>query len=393
MTSLLFSPFELRGVRLRNRVVLSPMLTYAARNGHVNDWHFAHLGKYATGGVGLVFLESTKVDPRGCTTPSDLGLWKDAFIEPLRRMTRFLKSYGSVAGIQLGHSGRKARNALPWEGRGPLDSAPGVDHGETWELIGPSALAHGAGSSVPREMTVSDIHEQIELWGRAAERADRAEFDVLEIHGAHGYLLHQFLSPSANQRRDAYGGSLENRMRFPVEVVERVRASWPSDKPLFFRISSVDENGWTIEDSVAFCKVLKTRGVDVIDCSTGGMSASRTILEASTPPGFGYQVAYAERIRNEARIQTMAVGLIVHSDQAERILTSGQADLVALGRELLHNPNWTLDAAEKLGVSDPYSALPPSYGYWLEKRAAYGYGGKPSTWQAGLNAKSGDPPL
>ncbi|MGP1676622.1 MAG: NADH:flavin oxidoreductase/NADH oxidase [Burkholderiales bacterium] len=377
----LFSTIDVRGVRLKNRIVLSPMLTYAAQNGHVTDWHLAHLGKFAVGGAGLVFMESTKVDPRGCTTPRDPGLWKDEFIEPLKRITAFIKSFGAAAGIQLGHSGRKARNALPWEGRAPLSSHVGVDHGEEWELIGPSAIAHSPGASVPRPMTLRDIQEVIEAWGAAAARAHQAGFDVLEIHGAHGYLLHQFMSPAANQRSDAYGGSLAKRMRFAVEVVERVRQAWPADKPLFFRVSAVDEDGWSIDDSVALARVLKTTGVDVIDCSSGGMSAQSVGEHA---PGYGYQVPYAEQIRAQADIRTMAVGMIIHADQAEAILQAGQADLVALGRELLHNPNWPLDAAEKLGLDAPYATVPPNHGYWLAKRNLAAVGGKPSTWQRGI---------
>jgi len=387
----LFSGIELRDLQLKNRIVLSPMLTYEARNGRVTDWHLAHLGKFAVGGVGLVFMESTKVDPRGCTTPRDAGLWKDEFIEPLKQITGFIKRFGAAAGIQLGHSGRKARNSLPWEGRSPLPGhSSGVDHGEEWELIGPSAVAHSAAACVPRPMTLRNIEEQIDAWGAAAARANRAGFDVLEIHGGHGYLLHQFLSPSANRRTDAYGGSLSNRMRFAVEVVERVRQAWPDEKPLFFRVSAVDEAGWSMEDTVALARVLKTKGVDVIDCSSGGMGAQpRSAVEQSTRPGYGYQVPYAEQIRARVGIRTMAVGLIIHADQAERILEAGQADLVALGRELLLNPNWPLDAAEKLGLENPYETVPANHGFWLEKRAAGGFAGKSSTWHRGIAEASG----
>jgi len=383
MQSRLFSTIDLRGVQLKNRIVLSPMLTYSSQNGYVNDTHVAHLAKFAVGGAGLVFMESTKVDPRGCTTPRDCGLWKDEFIEPLKRITSLVKSYGSTIGIQLGHSGRKARNQLPWEGRAPLASYPGVDHGEEWELIGPSAIAPSPKAAVPRAMTLRDIQEQIEAWGAAAARAHRAGFDVLEVHGAHGYLLHQFLSSSSNQRGDAYGGSLANRMRFATEVIERVRQSWPEDKPLFFRTSAVDEAGWAIDDSVALARLLKTKGVDVFDCSSGGMSTESIAVHA-TSPGYGYQVPYAAQIRAQAEIKTMAVGLIIHADQAEQILQAGQADLVALGRELLENPNWPLDAAEKLGLEKPYATVPANHGYWLEKRAQVGFGGKTSTWQRGI---------
>ena len=384
----LFSGIDLRGVRLKNRIVLSPMLTYAAQNGKVNDSHLAHLAKFAVGGTGLVFMEATKVDPRGCTTLRDAGLWKDEFVEPLKAITTLVKSSGAAVGIQLGHSGRKARNAVPWEGRAPLPSQTGgVDHGEEWELIGPSAIAHAPGADIPRAMELRDIRDQIDAWGAAAARAHRAGFDVLEVHGAHGYLLHQFLSPKANQRTDDYGGSLNNRMRFSVEVVERVREVWPQNKPLFFRISAVDGEGWTIDDSVFLARVLKTKGVDVIDCSSGGIAAQpNSSIEHATRPGYGYQVPYAEQIRAQAGIRTMAVGLIIHADQAEQILQAGQADLVALGRELLYNPNWPLDAAEKLGVERPYETVPANHGFWLAKRAEGGLGGKTSTWQRGIAA-------
>jgi 2,4-dienoyl-CoA reductase-like NADH-dependent reductase (Old Yellow Enzyme family) len=385
MKTKLFSPLQIRDLHLKNRIVLSPMLTYEADHGHLTDWHFAHYGKYATGGVGLIFVESTKVDPRGCTTPRDLGLWKDDFIEPFKKIIQFAHSRGAAIGIQLGHSGRKARNSLPWEGRHPLGrEQKGVDHDEEWELIAPSAIPGSSKSETPKEMTVADIQEQILLWGNAARRADLAGFDVLEIHGAHGYLLHQFLSASANQRTDKYGGSLHNRLRFTLEVVEHVRTIWPAGKPLFFRASSIDEAGWTIEDSVVLCRELKKLGVDVIDCSTGGMS-EHSIVSGVTRPDYGYQVPHAEHIRRDAEIMTMAVGLIIHADQAEAILQNGQADLIAVGRELLHNPNWVLDAADKLGEENIFSTIPANYGYWLEKRASSGFQHKTSTWKSGIN--------
>lgn len=382
MDTLLFSPLKIRELTLKNRIVLAPMLTYSACHGAINDWHLVHLGKYAVGGVGLVFMESTKVDPRGCTTPNDPGLWKDEFIEPLQRLTAFIRQQGAAAGIQLGHSGRKARNSLPWEGRAPLAYAGGVEPGEEWEIIGPSPIAHSAHASVPREMTQQDIDEQVQRWVDATQRAEKAGFDVLEIHAAHGYLLHQFLSPASNQRTDKYGGSLENRMRFPLDVVRAVRAAWPAHKPLFCRISATDESGGTLEDSVLFARELKACGVDVVDCSGGGLT-SKPIVDMARPT-YGYQVPYSERVRHDADIATMAVGLIIHADQAESILQNGQADLIALGRELLHNPHWALDAATKLGISNPYEAVPPNYGYWLSKRASSGFEKTVSTWQRGL---------
>lgn len=384
MDAILFSPIQLRNVTLRNRIVVSPMLQYSATGGYVNDWHLMHLGKFAAGGAGLVFMESTKVESRGCSTPKDAGLWKDEFIDSLRHITELIKRNGAVAGIQLGHSGRKARRSVPWEGRVPLAQCPGVDRGEEWELIGPSPVAHSEKSATPREMSREDIRIVVEAWGEAARRAEKAGFDVVEIHGGHGYLIHQFLSPTANRRTDKYGGSLENRMRFAVEVVQRVRRSWPEGKPLFFRISAVDESGWKIEDSVALATELKANGVDVIDCSSGGMSEA---VGSETPSPYGYQVPYARQVKAEAGIMTMAVGMIVHADQAEDILRSGSADLVALGREFLHNPNWPLDAAQKLGIASPFAQVSPVYGYWLEKRARSNFG-KPSTWQRGIHPGS-----
>ncbi len=379
MINQLFTEFTLRGVTLKNRIVLSPMMTYCAKNGYPNEWHYAHYAKYAASGIGLVFVESTKVDPRGCTTPNDLGLWKDDFISPLAKLATMIKSYGATAGIQIGNSGRKARHSIPWEGREPLGpEQKGVDHGEDWELIGPSAIAPSSKYSVPKAMTKDDIRAQIDAWCQAARRADQAGFDVLDLHGAHGYLIHQFLSASSNQRSDEYGGSFKNRMRFALELVQAVRKVWPAHKPLFYRISAVDEFDWTIESSVQLCNELKRLGVDVVDCSSGGI-AGDTVGRETVKLEFGYQVGYARQIRTGSDIPTMAVGLIIHADQAEQIVKEGSADLVAIGRELLHNPNWVLDAAEKLGEKNPYALLPPNYGYWLEKRAGNGFRGNTST--------------
>ena len=386
MDALLFSPLTLRGLTLRNRVVLSPMLTYSATNGYTNDTHLAHLAKFAVGGAGLVMVESTTIDPRGCSTPRDLGLWKDEFIPGMRRIVELVKGYGAACGIQLGHSGRKARRSVPWEGRTPLtDECPGVDHGERWELIAPSAIAHDEKYQSPREMTHADIAELVEAWSQGARRANEAGFDVLEIHGAHGYLIHQFLSADANKRTDQYGGSLENRMRFAVEVARGVRRYWPQEKPLFLRVSAVDETGWEIEDSIALARTLGESGVDVIDCSTGGMSDARPAAGAIH---YGYQVRHARAIRHGAGVKTMAVGMIVHADQAESILQAGDADLVALGREYLVNPNWALDAALKLGISAPYAHVPPVFGHYLGSRQRSFAGLRNSTWQTGIKQET-----
>jgi 2,4-dienoyl-CoA reductase-like NADH-dependent reductase (Old Yellow Enzyme family) len=366
MSSWLFSPLRIRDLTLRNRIVVSPMLQYEATNGYPSDWHLVNLGRFATGGAGLVFMESTKIHARGCTTARDLGIWKDEFVAPLKKIVDFVRAQGARIALQIGHSGRKARNALPWQGRAPLEIYRGVDHAEEWDLIGPSAIPHGPSSGVPRALSVAEIRQELEDWGAATRRALAAGFDVLEIHAAHGYLIHQFLSPSANQRTDQYGGSLANRMRFAAEVTAEVRRHWPADKPLFMRISAVDGTDWTLADSIELAKVVKELGVDVIDCSSGGIS--RDVFEAPRP---GYQVPYAEAIRRDSGVNTMAVGLITDPHQAERILSQGQADLVALGREMLLNPNWPITAAAALGVENPYAAMAENYRYWLEKRAKY----------------------
>lgn len=366
MNSMLFTPMRIRGALLRNRIVTSPMLMYAATNGYPSDWHLVNLGRFATGGAGLVFLESTKVHARGCSTPRDLGIWKDEFIPHLKRIADFVRAQGALVGIQLGHSGRKARNCLPWEGRSPLTTYSGVDHGEEWELIGPSAIAQSPQAATPRALTIADIEVEISYWGDAARRAHQAGFDIVEIHAAHGYLIHQFLSPSANQRTDQYGGSLTNRMRFAVEVTDEVRRHWPSEKPVFMRISAADGCDWTLADSIELAKVVKQHGVDVIDCSSGGIT--REVMEAPRP---GYQVPYAEGVKSNAEMPTMAVGLITDPHQAEDILQRKQADLIALGRQMLVNPNWPVQAAEALGANNPYEFLARNYAYWLEKRRKY----------------------
>ena len=366
MSSLLFTPLTIRELTLRNRIVVSPMLQYEGTNGFPSDWHLVNLGRFATGGAGLVFMESTKIHARGCTTPRDLGIWKDDFVPPLKKIVDFVRAQGARIALQIGHSGRKARNALPWEGRAPLDAYAGVDHGEEWDLIGPSALPHGPSSGTPRALSREEIRREIDDWGAATKRVLAAGFDILEIHAAHGYLIHQFLSPTANQRTDEYGGSLANRMRFAQEVTVEVRKYWPADRPLFMRISAVDGTDWTLADSVELARAVKPLGVDVIDCSSGGIS--RDVFEAPRP---GYQVPYAEGIRRASGIMTMAVGLITDPHQAEEILQDGRADLVALGREMLLNPNWPLSAAASLGVANPFGAIPENYRFWLEKRAKY----------------------
>jgi 2,4-dienoyl-CoA reductase-like NADH-dependent reductase (Old Yellow Enzyme family) len=381
---MLFSPLEIRGLRLKNRVVVAPMHQYSAVEGFATDWHLVNAGRYAVGGAGLVMMESTKVARSGCGTVGDTALWDDKFIPALARCAAFIKKHGAAAGIQLGHSGRKARLTRPWEGGKPLrGTEPEIYDWEGWELVAPSAVPHSERSPTPRALSHNEVRDLAAKWGEAAARAHAAGFDMVEIHAAHGYLIHQFLSPAANQRTDAYGGSELNRMRFAVEVAECVRAVWPADKPLFMRLSCEDDAGWGPEESVRLARLLEAKGVDVIDCSSGGMTAGSP-MESARAARYGYQVPYAEKIRKEAGVMTMAVGHIVHADQAEAVLGEGRADLVALAREIMYNPNWPMDAAQKLGADPDFMLVPSPYSYWLSKRAKSAFEGKPSTWAAGL---------
>ena len=380
---LLFTPIDLRSIHLKNRVVVAPMHQYAAVHGYPTDWHLMNYGRFAAGGAGLVIIESTKVDRRGCGTVGDTGLWNDDFIPHFRRIADFIRAHGAVPGIQLGHSGRKARLTRPWEGGKPLTpTSPEVWDWDGWELVAPSAIASTEKEPMPRALSNAEVKELVEMWGQAARRADAAGIDVLEIHGAHGYLIHQFLSPRANLRNDEYGGSELNRMRFAIEVAESVRAHWPAHKPLFMRLSVEDDAGWGPDQSVALAKLVKEKGVDVIDCSSGGMLGRP--VETSGPVTYGYQVPYAEKIRAESGLMSMAVGLIVHADQAEAILQEGRADLVALAREILYNPNWPMDAARKLGVENAFATVPSPQSYWLAKRATQVKELRPSTYQTGI---------
>ena len=372
----LFSPVSIRDVTLRNRIVVPPMHQYSAVKGFPTDWHLMNAGKFAAGGAGLVIVESTKVERRGCGTVGDLGIWDDCFVEPLRRLATFIRQQNAVAGIQLGHSGRKARANRPWEGDGPLQRAAEIDDWEAWTPVAPSAIAHSEKWPAPRALETQEVKDLVEAWGQAARRP--------HAPAAHGYLVHEFLSERSNHRTDSYGGSELNRMRFLIEVAESVRQHWPAGKPLFVRLSVEDNAGWGPEQSVRLAAILKTKGVDVIDCSSGGITDVAPILGKEIK--YNYQVPLADYVRRHADIMTMAVGLIIHGDQAEQILQNGQADLIAVGREILNNPNWPMDAALKMGADGPFRNVPPQFGYWLGTRDKRGFGTKPSTWQVGLEA-------
>ncbi len=337
----LFSPLQLRGLRLRNRIALSPMCQYSSPEGLATDWHLTHLGSRAVGGTGLIVTEATAVAPCGRISPQDLGLWDDRQIQPLARAITFVKKMGAAAGVQLAHAGRKASAQIAWEGGAPLTQAQGA-----WPVLGPSPIPFAAGHPTPLAMDESTIRTVIEEFRTAALRALVVGFDLIEIHAAHGYLLNSFLSPLSNQRTDCYGGSFENRIRLLMEIVTVIRKTIPEAMPLLVRISATDwvEGGWEIEQSVALAKKLREAGVDLIDCSTGGL-----VSDAVIPAKPGFQVPFAERIRREAGIATAAVGLITEPKQAEAIISSGQADQVMLGRVLLRKPYWPLEAASQLG--------------------------------------------
>jgi 2,4-dienoyl-CoA reductase-like NADH-dependent reductase (Old Yellow Enzyme family) len=345
MTSL-FAPITFRGRVLPNRIGVSPMCQYSATDGRANDWHLVHLGGLAQGGAGLVLTEATAICAEGRISPQDLGLWEDGQLEPLARVVRFVRAQGAVAGIQLAHAGRKAGTAAPWLGGGTIP----MDQGG-WQGVGPSPVAFAAGWTPPRPLDEAGLAQVVADFQQAAARALAAGFQVVEVHAAHGYLLHQFLSPLSNHRDDRWGGSFDNRTRLVREVVTAVRAVWPGELPLFLRLSASDwvAGGWDLDQSVELARMLGPLGVDLVDCSSGG-----NVARAEIPLGPGYQVPFAARIRREAGIPTAAVGLITGAAQAQAILDQGAADLVFLGRELLRNPRWPLAAAQELGVTVPW---------------------------------------
>lgn len=341
-SSNLFAPLELGNVTLPNRIVVSPMCQYSSEDGFANDWHLVHLGSRGVGGAGLVITEATAVTPEGRISPGDLGLWKDEHIVPLKRIVDFLHGQGTLAGIQLAHAGRKASMRVPWLGERPVP----IEEGGWDDVLAPSAIAFSSNYKQPQALDEAGIQRIIEAFAIAAQRAFQAGFDVVEIHAAHGYLLHEFLSPLSNQRNDKYGGSLDNRMRLLVSVVDAVREVWPQEKPLFVRISATDwaEGGWNLQSSITLASQLSLRNVDLIDVSSGGL-----VPGVKIPVGPGYQTHFSEQIRRNTGVLTGTVGMITEAAQADHILRTGQADLVLMAREFLRDPYWALHAADDLG--------------------------------------------
>ena len=346
----LFDPLQIRGVTFRNRIAVSPMCQYSAQDGVANDWHLVHLGSRAIGGAALVVVEATAVEARGRISPHDMGLWQDAQLEPLARIARFLEEHGAVAGIQIAHAGRKASTGRPWEGGKPL-----TDEAGGWEVVGPSPIPFDASYRVPHELSSAELAGIREQFRASARRALQAGFRYLELHAAHGYLLHSFLSPLSNRRTDSYGGSFENRVRFLLETVRSLRAVWPHDRVLGVRLSCTDwvPGGWTIEETVQLAQLLEREDIDLIDCSAGG-SAAHAII----PTGPGYQVGFAEAVKRATRLRVAAVGLITEAEQANAIIAENRADLVFLARQFLRDPYFAINAARALGHKP---VVPPQY--------------------------------
>ncbi len=365
----LFQPFAIRELTLRNRIVVSPMATYSAVNGFATDWHVQHIGKLAAGGAGLVFVEQSSVNLQGRITHGCLGIWDDAQVPGHRRLADLIRSLGAASAIQIAHSGRKGSSQRPWEGGGPLGDADRAARSEgPWPSAAPSAIAFDDDWPAPAAMSASDIGSVIDDYRAAFMRAREAGYDVCELHCAHGYLMHSFLSPLGNQRSDEYGGSRENRMRLPLHIAAMMREIWPAHLPCFVRISSVDGVGvgWALEDSIAFASQIKAVGIDVVDCSSGGFKLPKdNNLVARTP---GFQLPFSEAIRRETGILTMGVGLIREAAPATLALEQGRCDLVALGRELLWNPNWPAQIAAEHGVGAGWGLWPEQYGWWIKRR-------------------------
>ena len=362
----LFSSLKIKSKTFRNRVVLSPMCQYKAKDGIISDWHLQHYSRFAFSGLGAAFIEATGVSPEGRIGHGCTGIWSDDHVEGLSKIVKTFNQYDCLSGIQLAHAGRKASFLRPWDGAAPITENDKIE--PAWQTIGPSAIPINNSSPAPKEMTIEDINRVKEDFKNAAIRANIAGFDIIEIHGAHGYLLHSFFSPISNMRNDQYGGNFENRIRFAMEIIADIKSVWPENKPLFYRLSSIDApgQGATIEDNVQLAKSLKIAGVDVIDCSSGGITGSPVLTKSKIIPGF--QVPYSEKIKKEAEISSMAVGAIINADQANEIILNKRADLVAMGRELLADTQWVYKAATHFKLENAKSFLPDSYSFYLSRR-------------------------
>ena len=365
----LFSSFKIKSKSFRNRIVLSPMCQYKAKDGVISDWHFQHYSRFAFSGLGAAFVEATGVSPEGRIGHGCTGIWSDSHVEGLSKVAKIFNEYNCLSGVQLAHAGRKASYLRPWDGASPITENDKVE--PAWQTIGPSAIPINNSSPVPKEMTVEDINKVREDFKKAAQRADKAGFDIIEIHGAHGYLLHSFFSPLSNQRNDQYGGNFENRIRFAMEIIADIKSVWPDNKPLFYRLSSIDApgQGANLEDNIKLAKSLKSVGVDVIDCSSGGITGSPVLTKSKIIPGF--QVPYSEKIKKDAEISSMAVGAIISADQANEIISNKRADLVAMGRELLADTQWAYKAATYFNLENAKDYLPDSYSFYLSRRDEY----------------------
>lgn len=388
MTNKLLSPLKLRDVELPNRIVVSPMQMYMAKdNGECTDWHLVHLGKFATGNFGTVFTEVLCVESRGRSTYSDAGIWSDSHIPMLKKIASFIHSQGSIPAAQIGHCGPKSCRQRPYDGLQPLSSKDAENGEPPWEIVSCSAEPAAPGYATPHSLTESEVKELVVAFGEAARRCNEAGFQVLDVHAAHGYLIHSFLSPISNSRTDIYGGNRKNRMRFALEIAEALRENWPANKPILFRLSCIDrfEGGLEIEDTIKLAKELKNKGIDAIDCSSGGIKGPNSLFSLATksPPTPGFQVPLSEAVRHGAEMATMAVGMIMDPPHAEQIICDGQADLIALGREALFNPHWGLHAARLLNEGQTFDDWPPNMGWWLEVRQRMLSSTDPKDWRIG----------
>ncbi len=389
----LFKPFRMRDVEIPNRVVLSPMQMYMAKkDGSTTDWHFTHLGKYAIAKFGIVFTEVLCVEERGRSTYSDAGIWNDKHIKNLKKIAKFITDQGSVPGAQIGHCGPKSSRQRPYDGLQPLSQANDGNEELPWKIVSCSAVEAAPGYDRPHSLTKYEVKSLIKEFGKAARRCKDAGFKILDVHAAHGYLIHSFLSPLSNFRDDEYGGSKSKRMRFAIEIAEEIRKNWDPNAPLFYRLSCIDrfEGGLEIQDTLELSNLLKEVGVDLIDCSSGGIKGPNSLFSMASKemPKPGFQVPFSDIIRNECNISTMAVGMILEPHQADDIISNGKADLIALGREALFNSNWVLHALRTLNENKNFDQWPPNIGWWLEVRQRMLSSTNPNDWRVGKAAKN-----